>query len=99
MAAFSDADTPATLTMVERLLIWQALLSSAIFPDQRVLLSPVESVKQFRWTQFQAGDGKVYFYYEGYVPLDPAYATDGTKKLWEFAEEIANIAIPAGYKS
>ncbi len=99
MAAFSDADTPATITTVERLSIWLPLLQSAIFPDARVLLSSTETVRQFNWTQFKAGDGEFYLYSESYIKLDPAYATDGTKKLWEFGQEVGNIAIPAGFKS
>jgi hypothetical protein len=30
------------------------------------------------------------------IELDPAYASDKTKKLWEFAKELTGGALPAG---
>lgn len=99
MAAFVRTDIPSSINTLEKLSIWLPLAQSAMFPDAKLVLSATETVRRFNWTQFKAGDGQFYLYSEQYIELDPAYASDGTKKLWEFGQELAQVIIPAGFKS
>ncbi len=95
----TSGDIPASVTTLERLLIWLITLLAKINPSYEVLISPTAKVKGVRWSYFQAEDGFKYFYGEAYIRLGDDWVADNSQKTWAFAEEAGSVAIPANWKS
>jgi hypothetical protein len=100
MTAFDKTtDLPATVNSVEKLFIWATMVLARVNPTRRVVESPdLSAINVVVPNVIKADDNTVRFVGRVSIELDSNYGT-GTQKLWEFAKDLDNVAIPSNYKS
>lgn len=88
---------PSNINTLEKLALWTALTLRALNGGNAIVeangLLP-EPVAQCPVIETQSNG--VRHIVRLNIGLDPAYASDKTKKLWEFAEELTGGALPTG---
>lgn len=92
-------DVPSQINTLERLVMWSLLALRACNPTLRVIeIENTQGELVAQTSIFQANDGSLRFFCRGSIPIDPDYAADTTKKLWQNAQELSNTALPAAFK-
>jgi len=98
-----SADSPASIATAEQGLAWLGLL---LFD-----LNKGKTYKEANGTSIDSGlaplvdvsivttaDGNQRMIMRVSLELDPAYATDTSSKLWQFAEPLSDTVVPAAFK-
>lgn len=89
---------PSNINTLEKLHVWSGLALRALNGARSVVeaegLLP-ERVAQIPLIE-TPNDG-IRFIVRANIQLDPAYASDKTKKLWEFANEITTGSLPTAF--
>ena len=76
----------ATLTTLERLLLWALLLFNRLNSGKDVFLVEGNSVKQSSYQRFQGKDGTLYLGFTNFIAVESDYEIL-TGKPWEYAIE------------
>lgn len=97
MSAVVIANIPNQISLLEQHLAWAGLTLSAINPTLGVLETESRTEIVAQAMIFNAADNTTRLLIRASLPLDPSFKSDRSKKLWMFAEEISNTAIPAGF--
>jgi hypothetical protein len=96
----SSTDLPSAINSLEKLAMWVGLLMTRINPTIAILEDPGYAPERMCQAQIRrCDDGKEYCIVRISIPLDEAYKSDITRKLWTFASDISNVSIPTGFKS
>lgn len=100
MTTFTTPNIPSNINTIEKLHFWTSLILRSVngpksvvenegFLPERVAQAPIiESPNDGIRTLTRVN-----------LQLDPAYASDRTKKLWEFANELTQGSIPTTFLS
>ena len=92
-------DIPNAIVTLEQLNAWSGLTLSRINPTLAIL--EAENYVQFVMQSgiFSAADNSNRLVQRSSYALDMNYISDRSKKLWMFANEFSNVAIPAAFKA
>jgi hypothetical protein len=97
-ATIPTSALPSSGATVERLALWAILALKTQNGQKGATEVAGGAVEPFVQIQtFEAPDGSYRLIGRLNLRLDPAYITDGTKKFWEFAQEITPGDTPANY--
>jgi hypothetical protein len=97
MTTLTLSQIPANINTLEKLHLWSGLAlralngGNAIVEANGLLPEPVAQAPTI-----ETPNNGVRHVVRVNIGLDPAYASDRTKKLWEFALELTGGALPAG---
>lgn len=101
MVAFATTDIPSSVNTLEKLLVWANAIMDELHPDvtaieaagvaERVCSSGVFKVTAISPVQWRAISRTS-------IPIASSWRR-GNAKLWTFAQDISNVAIPTEYKS
>ena len=100
MTTLALAQIPSNINTVEKLHAWSALCLRAVNGPKSVIESEgylPERVAQVPITE-TPNEG-IRLGVRVSIKLDPSFASDKTKKLWEFAEELTVGPLPNGFGS
>ena len=91
-------DIPNAIVTYEQLHAWSGLVLTRLNPTLSVLES--DNFAQFVMQSgiFSAADNTSRLLIRSSIALQPDYVSDRSKKLWMFASEFSNIAVPASFK-
>ncbi len=91
-------DIPNAIVTLEQLGAWVGLTTARINPTLAIL--EAENYNQFVMQSgiFSAADNSNRLVQRASYRLDMNYISDRTKKLWMFANEFSNVAIPDAFK-
>ena len=91
-------DIPNSIVTLEQLHAWSGLTLDRINPSLAVL--EAENLAQFVMQTgiFSAADNSNRLLIRSSFAVDPNFISDRTKKLWMFAKEFSNVAIPTAFK-
>lgn len=93
-------DIPSNINTLERLILWGGLLASTINPTLSANEVPnAAGERMFQFGIFTDASNVERALVRASIPIDSAYRSDNSKKLWMFANEASNIVVPASYKS
>lgn len=98
MAALINSELPAGFTTLEQLSMYVGITMSVVYPDNFVIVTNTSSEKVADTGIIRTADGRDFFISRCMIPLDPEYTTP-INPLWTYANENANIAIPARFKA
>jgi hypothetical protein len=92
-------DIPNAIVTLEQLHAWSGTLLKRLNPTLAVL--EAENLAQFVMQDgiFSAADNSDRLLVRASLEIDPDYKSDRSKKLWMFAREFSNVAIPAAFKT
>lgn len=90
---------PTNINTVETMVAWSGLTLAFLNPTLSVLETANNSQRMAQAQIFQAADDTYRLLIRASIPLDAAFISDRTKKLWMFAKEASNLVIPAGYSA
>lgn len=91
-------DIPNSIVTLEQLHAWSGLTLTRLNPTLAVLESDNFAQYVIQSGIFSAADNTNRLLIRGSIALDPNYVSDRSKKLWMFASEFSNVAIPAAFK-
>lgn len=94
-----STDIPNAINQLEELAAWVGTALSTINPTRSYLITDSQTVFAASDAIFKAPDGTRYLNIVLYIPLDPIYASDSSKKLWERALPIGDTTLPSGFKA
>jgi hypothetical protein len=102
MTAFARTDIPATVTTLEMLIVWASQTLSVINPEVTIVEVAgsntfVATAGQFYFPDAPTGKRNRHVARQS-IELNPLYKTE-EKKVWEFAIELSQTAIPASMKA
>jgi hypothetical protein len=92
-----SSQIPSNIDLLERHLAWAALALDFINPTIAVLETPDRAEKCVQSSIFQAADNTYRLLVRATLPLDQAYMSDRTKKLWMHVQELSNVSLPSGF--
>jgi hypothetical protein len=98
MASIDPTTTlPSTITDDAKLAVWLGTLMERLYRGKE--FAPDEATRQDRCLRsiFTDNDGNVTFQCQMTVILDQEVLSASTGAIWEYAIEIADIAIPASF--
>ncbi|NET38619.1 MAG: hypothetical protein F6K19_42610 [Cyanothece sp. SIO1E1] len=102
MTAISQGtDIPSNIDTLERMCAWSALAISNLNARLQYQESqgPAGTLNQASTGILQAADGTTRLIVRIAIPLDPAFETDATQKLWQFAGNVTDAVLPDAYKT
>lgn len=88
---------PTNINTLERSLAWAGLLYSVVNPTLSVLETANNPQKVAQAQIFEAADNTYRLLVRATIPLDSAFISDRSQKLWMFGQETSNTAIPAAF--
>lgn len=97
MTAITLANIPNAIVTLEQLVVWNALSLATVNPTLAILEQENLAQLAAQSAIFTAADNSIRMMIRCSIPLDPAFRYDRTKKLWLFANELSNVALPAAY--
>lgn len=98
MVAFDKAtQLPASVDTIEKLIVWTGFLAEYQFRPDLIRISPTESRKPADRADFINPDGAVIYQFQQSVIISDDAFTTTTGKIWDYAQVISNLAIPASY--
>lgn len=92
-------DIPSNINTVERLAAWCAYVLAFNNPNTVVVETVTRTEKAAQALIFQAADNTYRLLVRQCIPVDPAFMSDKTVKIWMHSQEFINASIPAGYKA
>lgn len=90
---------PSNIATLEQLHVWTGLSLGYLNPTLAVLESANNPQKSVQTQIFQAADDYNYLLIRSLIRYDPNFVSDRTKKLWMFAQDLSNVALPAGFSA
>ncbi|MFM2430715.1 MAG: hypothetical protein RLZZ511_1928 [Cyanobacteriota bacterium] len=98
MTTFTKAELPSDINTVEQVALWCALVLNAV-NGQKAVIEAVNTIPEpiAQYNIFQSPNDGLRTLTRLDLPLDPASASDRSKKLWRFANEMTIGAIPAPF--
>lgn len=90
---------PSNIVTLEQLHLWSGLALSYVNPTIAVLETANDPQKALQTQLFRAADDLQYSLVRATIKMDGNYVFDRTKKLWMFAQDFSNVAIPAGFSA
>lgn len=90
---------PTNINTLETLIAWAGLTYAFTTPTLSVNESLNNPQKVAQAQIFQDATNAYRILVRASLPLDPTFVSDRSKKLWMFAQESSNVAIPAGYSA
>jgi len=94
-----STDLPTTVDTVEKLFVWTASLLGEMLPEELIKLTgSTNPINRLDYGISQDFESKSNYAVSFYIPLADNWRSSGNK-IWEKAEELAEIAIPTAYKS
>ena len=92
-------DLPSTVDTVEKLFVWTASLLGEVLPEELIKLTgSTNPITRLDYGISQDFEQKSNYAASFYIPLSDDWRSSGNK-IWEEAEELSELAIPAAYKS
>lgn len=88
---------PTNINTLERLHIWSGYALAFTNPTLGVLETPDRAEKVAQAAIFQAADNTYRVLLRACLPIDAAFMTDNSKKMWMFGQEVSNVAIPQAF--
>lgn len=90
---------PPAINTVEDIAAWALLALQAMNPQMRVLETDLANERVVDSGIFKAADGTTRLWMRASFEIDPAWASDNSKKLWLHVREFSQTQIPAAYTS
>lgn len=99
MAAIDmTTQVPAGIDTVEKAMVWMGYLSEYLFRGKEIkLIDPSESVPRVSKSSFTNSDGEVVHQFQFNVVISDAAFNTTTGKIWDYANSISDISIPADF--
>ncbi|KAM3090541.1 hypothetical protein ACKFKF_34685 [Phormidesmis sp. 146-12] len=91
-------DIPNSIVTLEQLHAWTSLTLGVLNPTLAVLEAADRAEFVVQTGVYKVADNTNRLLTRASISLDPSFMSDRSKKLWMFAQEFSNIAIPAGFK-
>jgi hypothetical protein len=92
-------DTPTTIDELAKLVCYVGHLAEYMYRPDEIRISPTEKVKPAIKTSFTNSEGKVVYQFQQTVTVSDDAFFGGTGKIWEFANPIGDLPIPANLKA
>jgi hypothetical protein len=100
MTTLTTAQIPTNINTLEKLHLWSGLTLRAINGSKAVVENEGFLPERLVQVPFiESPNDGVRSVVRVNIQLDPAYASDKTKKLWEFANELTGGSMPPAYTS
>lgn len=90
---------PTNINTLEALIAWAGLTYAFTTPTLGANESLNNPQKVAQAQVFQDATNSYRLLIRATLPLDANFVSDRSKKLWMFAQETSNIAIPAAYSA
>lgn len=92
-------DIPSQINTLERLTAWCGYNLAFCNPTVAVVEAVNRTEKAAQAIMFQSADDVYRILIRACLPVDPAFMTDRTVKIWQHTQELSNVVIPPGFKA
>jgi hypothetical protein len=100
MTAFNTSQLPASVTTVERLLVWATLVLHDLYPDETVIEYPGQLDRVIQSTPlFITASQPATWRHIGRTSVPMAKELTRGNKLWTYVQEIGTLPVPGEYQS